>query len=119
MYCTYNVTLRHVRATIVVLEQQEVLCILRVFVALGIQHAMRMRLIVPCALPDSIQYFSTLFYKRHDFRKKKKGIQRTMCVVTFSTFLSEKFLIAIRIEREVIKNVRRSSCKVTVILVRF
>ena len=40
-----------------------------VFVALSIQHAMRMRLIVICKLPD-LRYFSTLSHKRHDFRKQ-------------------------------------------------
>jgi len=37
-----------------------------VFVDLAIQHAMRMRHIVVCVLP-TLQYFSTLSHKRHDF----------------------------------------------------
>jgi hypothetical protein len=41
--CTYDVTLRRVRETIVAVEKQEVSRILSVFVALGIQYAMRMR----------------------------------------------------------------------------
>ena len=45
-HCTYNVTLRRFRATIVAVEKQRVLLNLSVFVALGIQHAMRMRHIV-------------------------------------------------------------------------
>jgi hypothetical protein len=48
---TYNVTLRRVRATVVAVEKQYVLHILEfVFVALVIQHAMRLRHIAICAL---------------------------------------------------------------------
>jgi hypothetical protein len=36
------------------------------FVALGVQHAMRMRHIVICGLPGSTMFF-------HDFRREKKG----------------------------------------------
>ena len=57
--CTYNVTLRRVRAATVGVEKQWVLHIVSVCVCvcvclyLSIQHAMRMRRIVICGLPRS------------------------------------------------------------------
>ena len=62
-------------------------------------------------------YFSTLFYKRHDFRKKV--IEHKMCVLIFLQLLFETVLILRRIHRDIVINVKTSSCEVTVILVRF
>jgi len=42
-----------------------------------------------------------------------------MCVLILSANLSENFLTLRRFQRNVIVNVRRSSCKVLVILIRF
>ena len=75
-----------------------------------------------CAIFSSVvcpgvPFFSTLFHKRHDFRKKIT--KPKMCVLIYSTTFVETFLILRRKERDTIKNVHRSSCKVRVILVRF
>jgi hypothetical protein len=45
-----------------------------VIVALGIQHAMRMRLNVICGLPPSTTFLSTISPKWHDFRKMSLNI---------------------------------------------
>jgi len=54
------------------------------WVCVCIQHAMRMRNIVICDLSGS-KKFSTLCYKRNDFRKKEKIIEHEMKVLIFST----------------------------------
>jgi len=86
------------------------------FVALGIQHAMCMRLFVICDLP-ALQYFSTLSRKWHDFRKKEKFIEHKFVFRISLQILSETFLIPRRNKRDMTNNVHRSSCKVPVILV--
>jgi hypothetical protein len=86
-------------------------------VALLIQDTKRMRRIIllPVACL-SVQYFSTLSHKWHDFQIEFWNIK---CVVSLSLQLSfQTFPIVRRTERDII-NVYRSSCKVPFILARF
>ena len=75
-----------------------------VFVALCIQHAMRMRhILLSFVACPFLQYFSTLSHKRHDFREKL--IEHKMCVLNLTANVYEMFLILGRTDRDMIKNV--------------
>ena len=89
------------------------------FVALVIQHAKRMRRVILSRMAyPALPYFSTLFHKRRAFRKKKV-IEYKMCVLILCTVLSEIFLIFVIIQGDIVINIRRSSCKVSVVPVLF
>jgi hypothetical protein len=84
-----------------------------VCVALGTHHAMHMRHIVISAC-TALHHFSTLFHKRCDFRKTVT--QHKIYGQIFSTNLTEMFFILMKIERDIIKSVYTSSCKVPLLL---
>jgi hypothetical protein len=59
--CTYNVTLRRVRTTVLaVAKPASVKHSLSVFVVVGIRHATRKRHIAICDLPRSAVFYNTL-----------------------------------------------------------
>ena len=64
-----------------------------------------------------LPYFATFSHKRYDFRKKVT--EHKMCVLFFSTVLSETFLILRRIHRDISTNAHRSSSTVLVTIIRF
>ena len=67
----YNVTFRRVRAIVVVaVEEQYVLHILTVSVAIRIQHEMRMRNIFICGIPNSRIFFHVISQMVRFFEKK-------------------------------------------------
>jgi len=68
-----------------------------------------------------ILYYSTVFYSISITVKfsKKKITEHKMCVLMSSTNLSQTFVILRRTERDMMRNVYRSSCKVFVIVVSF
>jgi hypothetical protein len=79
-----------------------------VFVALGIQHTMRMRRVFICAC-TVVQISFTLSHKRLDFRKKFLDIK---FVFWFSLqLLFETFLVLRRTERDAIISVHSSSSR--------
>ena len=84
-----------------------------VSVALVIRRAKRMRRIILLSVAcPALPHFPTLSHKRHDLK-----LLNTKRVFRFSLqLLSETFLILRRTERDVIKTVYRSACKVPLLL---
>ena len=75
-----------------------------VAVALVTQHAMRMRCIVLSSVAyPAVPYFSTLYHKRHDFRRKKSYWTQKCVFWSALQLLSATFLILRRNERDIIK----------------
>jgi hypothetical protein len=74
-----------------------------VFVAFGIQHAMRTRHTVICGLPGSTIFFR-IISKSDTIFGKKKVMEHKMCF-DFLQLLSETFFILRRTERDMNNNV--------------
>jgi hypothetical protein len=68
----------------------------------------------------ALQYFSTLFHKELDFRKKKNKLLGIKFMFRFSLqLLSETFLVLRRMQRDIIINIHRSLRKVPSLLSDF
>jgi hypothetical protein len=82
-----------------------------VFVALDIQHAMRIRRII---LSYGLSGFTNLFHihKRHDYGGREFIAHKTCVLILCTHFFSEAFLILGRIEQDMITNVYGFACKV-------
>jgi hypothetical protein len=93
------------------------------------QHAKRMgRIVLSSVACLAVRYFPTLSHKGRIFGKKLLNTKYALInlilyikrAFSFSLqLMSEAFLILRTIQRDIIINVRRSSCEVPVILVRF
>ena len=84
-HCAYNVTLRRVHATVVVVGEQYTLHILSVCLQPLVPSVKCACAILSSMACPALQYYlCTLCLKRHYFGKKKK-LLHTKCVLVFST----------------------------------
>jgi hypothetical protein len=122
MQCTYNVTLRWVCVTIVVVEKQQVLNVINAYLYSCFSFLER-KLHLFCTKlccnlwPVWLYLIFTLSHKGPNFQTT--FFEHRICVSIFSTTFSETFLILRRIDENIIINLYRSSCKVPVILIIF
>jgi hypothetical protein len=86
------------------------LCLIIFYKSTGMNHIKVILPSVACLAPP---HFSTLAFKRHDFRRKK--LSNIKCKL----YLFETFLILRRIQQDIVVNIKTSSSKVPVILFRF
>jgi hypothetical protein len=87
----FNVTFRHVRATIRIVEKQQLLYIMSVFVALVIQHAKRLRRVKSSSVMcPALQYSS--HYLLNDMFFKKNILNIKMCQSILYTNLCTMYI---------------------------
>ena len=120
--CTYNVTLRWVRTTIVAVEKHQVLniinaCLYSCFSYLECKLHLFCTKLYCHMWPVWLYHIFTLLHKGHNFQTT--FFEHRICVLIFSATFSETFLILKRIEEDIIMHVYRSSCKVPIILIMF
>jgi hypothetical protein len=83
-----------------------------------IQHTVRMRRDVLSSVAClAVPYFSTLSHKRYNFRENV--IEHKICVFRFSTTFVSNISHSKKNSVRYYINLRRSSCKVPVSLIRF
>jgi hypothetical protein len=97
--------------------KQRAFCVLSVFVALIIQRVSACAVLY-CYLRPVWLYHIFPHHLINGTILRKKVIEHKICVLIFSADLSQTLLILRKIQRDIIINVRRSSCKVHAI-VRF
>jgi len=90
--------------------------ILSVLVVLGTSMQCAVAILL---LPARLYSIFQIIWNRHNFRKKKSYWTWNVCFEFFLQLISETFLILRRTERDTIKNVYWTACKVPVILVIF
>jgi len=90
-----------------------------VFVAFGIQHALRVRSIYYFVRGPVWLDYIFKHYLINSTTLGEKNIAYKMCVWISSTIFFEIFLILRHIQRDITTNANWSSCRVPVILVRF
>ena len=94
-------------------------CVCVCVCCIGIQHPrLSRRIILTFFTCLALQYFSTLFHKRHDFLKKKSYWSK-MCDLIFCTTFIWNISHSKIIKRDIIISALSSSCKVPVSHVRF
>jgi hypothetical protein len=85
----------------------------------GASYLTSMQSALLCVICLAAPYLSTLFHKQHDFREKKKAVEKNACAFILYKLLSETFPILRTIPRNVMINTKSSSFKVPVIQLRF